>query len=396
MAKINRSPHPKWVRLNTIRGWWERLWARMIRFLSRIPRFTGLLLVTLGLSLFIILGSLLPSTQPFEGSLTLRSLSFTSTTTQPLLKNAQSIAQLTGIGAQPLTLTGQFNGIPALKGVADAKLELQPSDQATWQIEAESGARLEVVKLELAAQTVIKPLRYDAYNKRLSLTIQPAKDSPATLTLSADGVFKVGVQGYSSFPRFVSGNNAEFTWQPNNQLVLSIQQPLQLDLQFSQPSTTLFWGELAVQQVTFKAAEVASETYANNYIESAVVGGTIRLGEKNYSLEDGQFLTFDPVDSIRSLLRLRLSQETVSTLKTSDNKALQIGEPTQGLKMDISGETQRIKIGLNEKLPVVNLQASWLESFLPRDTAIALIAFLSALVSTLIGWLFELASKNDD
>ena len=396
MAKINRSPHPKWVRLNTIRGWWERLWARMIRFLSRIPRFTGLLLVTLGLSLFIILGSLLPSTQPFEGSLTLRSLSFTSTTTQPLLKNAQSIAQLTGIGAQPLTLTGQFNGIPALKGVADAKLELQPSDQATWQIEAESGARLEVVKLELAAQTVIKPLRYDAYNKRLSLTIQPAKDSPATLTLSADGVFKVGVQGYSSLPSFVSGNNAEFTWQPNNQLVLSIQQPLQLDLQFSQPSTTLFWGELAVQQVTFKAAEVASETYANNYIESAVVGGTIRLGEKNYSLEDGQFLTFDPVDSIRSLLRLRLSQETASTLKTSDNKALQIGEPTQGLKMDISGETQRIKIGLNEKLPVANLQASWIERFLPRDAAIALIAFVSALVSTLIGWLFELASKNDD
>ena len=394
MAKINRSPHPRWVCLNAIRGWWKNLWARMIRFLSQNPRFIGLLLVTLGLSLFIALGSLLPSTQPFEGSLTLRSLSFTSTTTQPLLKNAQSIAQLTGIGAQPLTLTGQFNDIPALKGVA--KLELKPSDQATWQIEAESGARLEVVKLELAAQTVIKPLHYDAYNKRLSLTIQPAKNFPATLILSAEGGFKVGVQGYESFPSFVSGNNAEFTWQSNNDLVLSIQQPLQLDLQFSQPSTTLFWGELAVQQVTFKAAEVARENYANNYIESAVVGGIIRLGEKNYSLEDGQFLTFDPVDSIRSLLRLRLSQETVSTLKTSDNKALQIGEPTQGLKMDISGETQRIKIGLNEKLPVANLQASWIERFLPRDAAIALIAFVSALVSTLIGWLFELASKNDD
>ncbi|PZV09215.1 MAG: hypothetical protein DCF22_18865 [Leptolyngbya sp.] len=116
---------------------------------------------------------------------------------------------------------------------------------------------------------------------------------------------------------------------------------------------------------------------------------------KRSSLEDGQFLTFDPVDSIRSLLCLRLSQETISTLKTSDNKAFQIGESTQGLKMDISGETQRIKIRLNENLPVANLQASWLERFLPRNAAIALIAFLSALVSTLIGWLFELANKNE-
>ena len=395
MAKINRSPQPKRFRLSSIQGWWERLWAPMSRFLSRNPRFTGLLIVTLGLSLFIILVSLLPSTQVFEGSLTLRSLSFTSAATQPLLKNAQFIAQLTGIGAQPLPFSGTFSGNPALKGFT--KLEFKPiDDRATWQIEGKSGALLEVVKLELAAQTVIKPLRYDAYNKRLSLIIQPAKDLPATLILSANGEFKVTVQGYRSSPSVLGGNSAEFTWQPNNQLLLPIQQPLQLELQFSQPSTTLFWGNLAVQQVEFNEAEVASEAYANNYMESAVTGGTIRLGDKNYSLEDGQFLTFDPVDSIRSLLRLRLSQETASTLKTSDDKALQIGEPTQGLKMDISGKTKRIKIGLNKNLPVANLQASWLESFLPRDAAIALIAFLSALVSTLIGWLFELASSNEN
>jgi hypothetical protein len=52
----------------------------------------------------------------------------------------------------------------------------------------------------------------------------------------------------------------------------------------------------------------------------------------------------------------------------------------------------RILISLNEQLPVAKLQASFLEAWMPRDAAIALIAFLSTLAMTLIGWLWEIAT----
>jgi hypothetical protein len=51
-----------------------------------------------------------------------------------------------------------------------------------------------------------------------------------------------------------------------------------------------------------------------------------------------------------------------------------------------------ILISLNEQLPIAKLQASFLEAWMPRDAAIALIAFLSTLAMTLIGWLWEIAT----
>jgi hypothetical protein len=151
-----------------------------------------------------------------------------------------------------------------------------------------------------------------------------------------------------------------------------------------------------VENVNFlQKLNVSQKDYLDNYQESAIRGGTIRLADKNAPLEDGQFLTFDPPDSIRSFLHLRLTEESISSLKTSDNKSLQIDQPFQGLKVDISGETKRIDIGLNDRFPVVKIPAIWLESWMPRDAFIALIAFLSTLVATLICWRLEMVLKKE-
>lgn len=392
MAKVKRSSHRQPMQFSRIGEWCHYVWRRTQRLLSSHRRFTVLLVLTLGLLLFVIVGSLLPSMQPVEGSLTLSSLTFTSATAQPFLRNARSITQLSTVGALPLKLTGQFKGDPTLN--SRTVLELKPLSNANWQFEGLPGATVEITNFELAKQTSIKQLNYDTYNKRLTLTVRPAENAPATLTLSANGEFRVRLEGYQ-LPAGLSQELREFTWQPNDQITLAMQQPLELDLQFSQVDRMSFWGNLAVQQVQLKRAEVANEAYATNYKESAVIGGTIRLADKNYNLEEGQFVTFAPADSLRALLRLRLSEANPPTLKTSDHKIVQLGEAAQGLKVDVSGTTRRIEIGLNPALPVAKLQASWLEGWLPRDAAIALIAFLSSLLSMLLGWLFELAGEDD-
>ena len=117
--------------------------------------------------------------------------------------------------------------------------------------------------------------------------------------------------------------------------------------------------------------------------------------QKSYTLEENQFLKFQPQDSIRTLLRLRLAEDK-TTVKPNDNQLLKLNQQQPGLQVDISGKTQQILIGLNEELPVAKLQASFLEAWMPREAVIALIAFLSTLVMTLIGWLWEIATEEPE
>lgn len=65
-------------------SWLKKNAQRFKLFTNQNPRFTALLSLTIALLLIITLGTLIPSSQTFEGSLDLNSLSFTSQTTQPL------------------------------------------------------------------------------------------------------------------------------------------------------------------------------------------------------------------------------------------------------------------------------------------------------------------------
>jgi hypothetical protein len=340
------------------------------------------LLLTLVLLLICTLGTVIPSNQVFEGSLVLHHLSFTSPTQQPFLKNIRSISELSGVGALPLSLTGSFSNQPSLKNLN--KLDLHPlSDQATWQIIAPSNDQLEVEALSLSPSTKVEQLSYDPYNRRLTLRLTP-NQTPVTLTLNPSGLLQVTLQGYQIPPKLEPSDPLTFTWNPNNQFLLKIQHRIQLDLKLNQPSDELFWGKLDVQNVRLKELSIEGTAYENNYAASAIASGTVRLANQNYTLEEGQFLSFQPADSIRTLSRLRLSNETAPTLKTSDSKTLQIGEPIQGLKVDVSGETKAIRIGLNEDLAISKLQASWLEGFMSKEVYIAVTTFLTTLLLALI------------
>lgn len=381
-------------------SWLKKNAQRFKLFTNQNPRFIALLSLTITLILIITLGTLIPSSQTFEGSLDLQSLSFTSQTNQPFLTNADSISEIYTENALPLTLEGTFRYTDS-KLIELEKITLKPIPNAEpwWQISGQNNATLALEKLQLAPEARVKNLQYDPHNQRLTIEkLTPAQTSLNT-TINTNGTetFTVNFDGYQidKFPDITS-----FTWQPSNSINLKIDQEIKLKLKFKKtPENALFWGKLAVKKVNFIAPlTVNHDNFADNYQGSAIAGGTVRLADKNYDLSTGQFLTFNPQDSIRYLLGLRLATEKTATLKTNDNQTVAINEAFQGFKVDISGETKQIKIGLNENLPVAKLQASWLEGlpFMSRDVFIALIAFLSSFVATLIGWLWELSNSEEN
>ena len=379
-------------------SWLKKNAQRLKLFTNQNPRFIALLSLTISLILVITLGTLIPSSQTFEGSLDLQSLSFTSQTNQPFLTNADSISEIYTENALPLTLEGIFSDTES-KLVKLEKITLKPiaDSEPWWQISGQNDATLALSKLSLTPEASVKNLQYDPHNQRLTIEkLTPAQTSLNT-TINTNGTetFTVNFNGYQ-IDKF--SDITSFTWQPNNSINLKIDQEIKLKLKFKKtPENALFWGKLAVKKVNFIAPlTVNQDNFADNYQESAIEGGTVRLADKNYDLSTGQFLTFNPQDSIRYLLGLRLATEKTTTLKTNDNQTVAINEAFQGFKVDISGETKQIKIGLNENLPVAKLQASWLEGlpFMSRDVFIALIAFLSSFVATLIGWLWELSNSE--
>jgi hypothetical protein len=380
---------------------WLKKNAQQLKFFTnQNPRFTALLSLTIALILIITLGTLIPSSQIFEGSLDLQSLSFTSDTSQPFLTNADSISEIYTENALPLTLEGTFSDTDS-KLVKLEKITLKPiaDSEPWWQISGQKSATLALSKLSLTPEASIKNLQYDPHNQRLTIEKLTPTQTPLNTTINTNGTetFTVNFDGYQ-IDKFSDINS--FTWQPSNSITLKIDQEIKLKLKFQKaPENTLFWGKLAVKKVDFIAPlTVNQDNFADHYQESAIEGGTVRLADKNYNLSTGQFLTFNPQDSIRYLLGLRLATEKIATLKTNDNQTVAINEAFQGFKVDISGATKQIKIGLNENLPVAKLQASWLEGlpFMSRDVFIALIAFLSSFVATLIGWLWELSNSEEN
>ena len=381
-------------------SWLKKNAQRFKLFINQNPRFTALLSLTIALILIITLGTLIPSFQTFEGSLDLQSLSFTSQTNQPFLTNADSISEIYTENALPLTLEGIFSDTNS-KHIKLEKITLKPiaDSEFWWQISGQNNSTLALAKLSLTPEASVKNLQYDPHNQRLTIEKLTPHQNSLNTTINTNGIetFTVNFNGYQ-IDKFSDINS--FTWQPSNSINLKINQEIKLKLKFKKtPENPLFWGKLAVKKVNFIAPlTVNQDNFADNYQESAIEGGTVRLADKNYNLSTGQFLTFNPQDSIRYLLGLRLATEKTTTLKTNDNQTVAINEAFQGVKVDISGETKQIKIGLNENLPVAKLQASWLEGlpFMSRDVFIALIAFLSSFVATLIGWLWELSNSEEN
>jgi hypothetical protein len=394
MAKVTRrSP-----RKPGFRAGWQHRWQRFLKLTNHHPKFIGLLLGVFVLIAFIGFATFLPSSQPFEGSLSLQSLSFISTADQSFLLNTPALKEFTLKGDFPLRLTGKFSGNPALPTPTTQNpitLELSPQADPTWQIRSTDSSTISLADLRLTPQTTIRHLTYDAQNQRLAFDLIPTAPIPLSLQLSGSLTLQLNGYQIKNLPALQTQSDFDLTWQPDNQQVLTLETPIHLELQFVELSDSPFWASIACDRVVLDKPNVRPTNYGDNYRESAILGGTIRLADKSYTLEENQFLKFQPLDSIRTLFRLRLANEK-TTVKPNDDQLLKLTQQQPGLQVDISGETRQIMIGMNEKLPVAKLQASFLEAWMPRDAVIALIAFLSTLVMTLISWLWEIATAEPE
>lgn len=376
------APHPTPSQPNSMRA--------LCDFTRQHPRVTILAVITLCLLIFIPIISSLPSYQPCEGSLTLQSINFESSNSQPFIVNVPSLRQVTLVGKTPLSLTGEFPDQPGLNTVGPLKL-IPEDETATLQITSLAEANLELIDLSLEPGTRVEQLRYDAYNKRLNFNLSDAQST--RLRFNPDGLFSLQLEGYSieGQPNFPT--DEPLSWRPDNQLDLDLPAVIFLDLQFNEFTETPFWGRLSIKNLKLDELSIRTQEDNTQYTESAILAGNVRLADRSYRLVANQFLTFNPTDSVDTLMRLSLA-EAKSEIRSGDNQTLKLHESATGLKLDFSGTALQILVGLNPNNPVFKLQASWLEKWMPRDAVIGLIAFLSTLVMTLIGWLGDMVIKR--
>ncbi|MDJ0561301.1 MAG: hypothetical protein PX638_19670, partial [Microcystis sp. M53599_WE4] len=75
-------------------------------------------------------------------------------------------------------------------------------------------------------------------------------------------------------------------------------------------------------------------------------------------------------------------------LKTTGEN-LQISEASQGLEVSVSGNTNSIQVGLNPRLPIAQIQGSFLSRYLANKAIVAIISFSAGLIVSLLSWLFD-------
>jgi hypothetical protein len=156
-----------------------------------------------------------------------------------------------------------------------------------------------------------------------------------------------------------------------------------------------FWQDIKVKDVKLEQQFQKSDDLSKNVLESSITTGTIRMAERQLSLEEGQFLKIQS-PGIESLRRLRIAHSKPNEAPELQiaGQTLKVSEPVTGLKVDISGRTPLIMAGLNPDLPIARIQGSFFARFLPNDAIVALVSFCSALILSLLAWLVDNFSKS--
>ena len=139
------------------------IFSSLWQFLTRNIQFAIVFLITIALVLFSVLFCLLPTTQNFEGSLIVKSLSFTNTQSDRLLlKDVRSLPKITLSGIQKFTLSGTFisKAHPELGKLDKLEIEL-PQENSQWSIAPSSNTDVISLKeLRLQENTRIRNFRF--------------------------------------------------------------------------------------------------------------------------------------------------------------------------------------------------------------------------------------------
>jgi hypothetical protein len=373
------------------------IFGSLWQFLARNIQFTIVFLITIALVLFAVLFCLLPTTQNFEGNLTVKSLSFTNTQSdQLLLKDVRSIPRITLSGIQKFTLSGTFisKTHPELEKLDKLEIEL-PQENSQWSITSSSNNDIISLKeLRLQENTRIRNLKFAPFNRRLTFSLIPPTNStqtPVTLSFNpSSNPIKILLSNYQILNLPLANNDIplEFSLQ-TTEFQLQPSQPIDINLELPKDEDqSVFWGNINVTNVKFEQLIQAGDNISDDILDSAISSGTIRMAKQELKLEENQFLIIES-PAIQNISRIKIVQPDKSQELKADSGKIKLSDPPKGLEITVSGSSNSIKVGLNPKLPISQIQGSFLSRYVSIEVIVAIISFSAGLIVSLLSWLFN-------
>ncbi len=369
------------------------------RFIRKNLKFCTVFIVTLALVFLSIFWGIIPVKQNFEGNLLVKSFSFTCQENESLLlKDVYNLSQIDLSGLKKFTLAGIFSSLADPELNKRERLEIESiRENSTLTITPTADFILQ--ELRLQKETRVKNLKYAPFNNRLAFSLQP-NSQPVNLSFNPSSTpIKITLSGYkiANLPQKKEDIPLEFNLS-TTEFKLEIQQAIDVNLQLSQDKEQLspdqeqpiFWRNIKVNNVRFERPIITGNNVRDDLVESTIISGNIRMAQQDLKLEENQFLIVEKpgVEILNQIKIIREDTNQNLKLKTTGEN-LQISEASQGLEVSVSGNTNSIQVGLNPRLPIAQIQGSFLSRYLANKAIVAIISFSAGLIVSLLSWLFD-------
>ncbi len=369
------------------------------RFIRKNLKFCTVFIVTLALVFLSIFWGIIPVKQNFEGNLLVKSFSFTCQENESLLlKDVYNLSQIELSGLKKFTLAGTFSSLADPELNKRERLEIESiRENSTLTITPTADFILQ--ELRLQKETRVKNLKYAPFNNRLAFSLQP-NSQPVNLSFNPSSTpIKITLSGYkiANLPQKKEDIPLEFNLS-TTEFKLELQQAIDVNLQLSQDKEQLspdqeqpiFWRNIKVNNVRFERPIITGNNVRDDLVESTIISGNIRMAQQDLKLEENQFLIVEKpgVEILNQIKIIREDSNQNLKLKTTGEN-LQITEASQGLEVSVSGNTNSIQVGLNPRLPIAQIQGSFLSRYLANKAIVAIISFSGGLIVSLLSWLFD-------
>ncbi len=369
------------------------------RFIRKNLKFCTVFIVTLALVFLSIFWGIIPVKQNFEGNLLVKSFSFTCQENESLLlKDVYNLSQIELSGLKKFTLAGTFSSLADPELNKRERLEIESiRENSTLTITPTADFILQ--ELRLQKETRVKNLKYAPFNNRLAFSLQP-NSQPVNLSFNPSSTpIKITLSGYkiANLPQKKEDIPLEFNLS-TTEFKLELQQAIDVNLQLSQDKEQLspdqeqpiFWRNIKVNNVRFERPIITGNNVRDDLVESTIISGNIRMAQQDLKLEENQFLIVEKpgVEILNQIKIIREDTNQNLKLKTTGEN-LQITEASPGLEVSVSGNTNSIQVGLNPRLPIAQIQGSFLSRYLANKAIVAIISFSGGLIVSLLSWLFD-------
>jgi len=325
----------------------------------------------------ILLWGIFPYSQPFEGQLIVNKLSFNSTGPDMQFLEIENLKKITIVGEQKHILDGKFYSqtYPQLNKLEELEFQLtEKNSQWTLTSSKPKESGISTMKLALSANTDINDIKYNPSNNKISFSLNYKGDNRSKnsgyirVTPNPRNKIKINLEKYKilnsklyNLP-FLDHNSPLVFDYKTTKFQINLPKSVTLYCGVEKANQLIFRSKMPVKNVKFET--LVSNALENDLVESTIQSGTVRMAKQNLKLEAEQFINIKE-PGISDIRRLKIL-------------------PDEGLKVQVSGKTELIQIGLNPNLPVDQIGGNRFEQWFSRDFYIAIVTIFGLLIVQLI------------